>query len=53
MIRERMMEDAAIILTAHEALTLSDRRRRIAQMIMLASREVVEAVERAMQEANS
>lgn len=40
-----------IITTAHEALSLSDRRRAIASIILRAPREVVEAVERAMKEA--
>ena len=45
------VETNQIITTAHEALTLSDRRRAIASIILRAPREVVEAVERAMKEA--
>lgn len=43
-------ETNEIITAAHEALTLSDRRRAIASIILRAPREVVEAVERAIKE---
>lgn len=44
----RIIEDNEIITTAHEALALSNRRRRIAEIILRAPREAVEAVENAM-----
>lgn len=45
-----LAETNQIITTAHEALSLSDRRRAIASIILRAPANVVAAVERAMRQ---
>lgn len=51
MTAQRILADNEVITTAHEALSLSSRRRHLSELILKAPREVVEAVERAMVEA--